>query len=298
MTQSIDISHIKSLIVVGGTSGAGKSKALDAISDFGYFNIENVPVPVLGSFLEYTKINPNRFQRLVILPDISSTANVEELLSVVETLVPKSKVHLIYIDCSNEVIIRRYSETRRPHPCFDAVRDKTLEDAIIRERTRLAAFRDRANLLLDTSVWNIHELKRALVTFSESIAFSTDQIFRINFLSFGFKYGLPADCDIVMDARFLPNPYFIEHLRDKDGTDAEVSDFVLSSDDCKEFLSKYIELLRFSLPLYINAGKQYLNIGIGCTGGKHRSVAIAEALSKKFNASSFLVSAKHRDREK
>ena len=292
------IDHLQSLIILVGTSGAGKSKALDAISDFGYFNLENVPVELLPQFIEVTKSDPSRYQRLVILPDINSTATLESLLDFIGKVTPKNHVHCIYLDCADEVIIRRYSETRRPHPCFDPARDKTLEDAIVRERTRLSLFRDRANLLLDTTNWNIHELRRALMSYIESISFSNEHIFRLNFLSFGFKYGLPNDCDLVMDARFLPNPYFIEDLRDKDGTDQAVADYVLQSPECIEFLKRYRDLLSFSLPLYINAGKQYLNVGIGCTGGRHRSVALAESLSKSFAHPGHLVSAKHRDREK
>ena len=273
------IDHLQSLIILVGTSGAGKSKALDAISDFGYFNLENVPVELLPQFIEVTKSDPSRYQRLVILPDINSTATLESLLDFIGKVTPKNHVHCIY-------------------PCFDTARDKTLEDAIVRERTRLSLFRDRANLLLDTTNWNIHELRRALMSYIESISFSNEHIFRLNFLSFGFKYGLPNDCDLVMDARFLPNPYFIEDLRDKDGTDQAVADYVLQSPECIEFLKRYRDLLSFSLPLYINAGKQYLNVGIGCTGGRHRSVALAESLSKSFAHPGHLVSAKHRDREK
>ena len=292
---------MQSLIFLVGTSGAGKSKALDALADFGYFNIENVPVELLPSFLEVAQKDPVRYQKLAILPDINSTEKLETLLKFIDTISAshkETKVTSIYIDCADAVIVRRYSETRRPHPCFDPTRDKTLEDSIIRERTRLSLFRDRASLLLDTTNWNIHELRRTLVTFIETIAFSPEHLFRLNFLSFGFKYGLPSDCDIIMDARFLPNPYFITELRDKDGMDAAVASFVLTNPSCQQFMDKYLDLLTFSLPLYINAGKQYLNVGIGCTGGKHRSVAIAESLSKSFDSPLYLVSAKHRDKEK
>ena len=199
---------MQSIIFVVGTSGAGKSKALDALSDFGYFNLENVPVELLPNFLAVASKDPSRYQKLAILPDINSTEKLESLLKFIEGIkkeYPNTKATCLYIDCSDEVIVRRYSETRRPHPSFDPERDKTLEDAITRERTRLSLFRDRANLLLDTTVWNIHELRRALVAFIETISFSSEHLFRLNFLSFGFKYGLPNDCDIVIDARFLPN---------------------------------------------------------------------------------------------
>ena len=296
--MTIDITHLQSLFIICGISGAGKSKSLDALSDFGFFTVENLPVSIIEEFIKNSKNDPARFSRLAILPDIASEEHLNKLLILIDSCLGCTKIKLIYVDCANDIIVRRYSESRRPHPSFDVQKDKTLEDAINRERSRLAIFRDRASLLLETSNWNIHELRRALLAFVESISFTNSQEFRLNFLSFGFKYGLPSDCDIVMDARFLPNPYFQPNLRDKDGLDSSVADYVLGSDECKQFLAYYEQLLRFSLPLYIDSGKQYLNVGIGCTGGKHRSVAIAQALTSRFDEPSLKVSAKHRDKDR
>lgn len=294
----MDISHLQCIVVVAGISGAGKSKALDAISDLGFFNLENLPVSMLKEFLNFTKQDPSRFQRLVILPDITSSEKLSELLKIIDELKPHKKVQKIFLDCANDVVLKRYSETRRPHPSFIPEKDKTLVDAVERERNRLNPFREKADLFVDSSQWSIHDLRRALTTFIESIAVTNDYILRLNFLSFGFKYGIPADCDLVIDARFLPNPFFVETLKDKDGLNPDVSKYVLENPACSEFMKRYTDLLQFMLPQYVNGGKAYLNVGIGCTGGKHRSVAIAEELAKRFKNPAYYVSAKHRDRER
>jgi UPF0042 nucleotide-binding protein len=291
----MNISHLQSLIIVSGTSGAGKAKSLDALADFGYFNVENLPVSAIPSFIEHTQLDPSRYARIAILPEIRSIKDVELLISLIKNVSNKNILKLIYLDCRDEVLIRRYSETRRPHPLFDSAKDKTINDAIKSERSILGLFREASSILFDTSNWNIHELRRALLAFVESLSYTNSQVFRINFLSFGFKYGLPGDCDIVMDARFLPNPYFVPELRELDGTDSKVSEYVLNTEATQKFINLYEQLLNFSLPLYIDAGKQYLNVGIGCTGGKHRSVALAEEFSKKLSGPGLSVSAKHRD---
>lgn len=294
----MDITHIQCLIIVAGISGAGKSKAMDAIADLGFFNLENLPVTLLKEFLAFTKHEPARYQRLVLLPDITSDEKLSELFSIIDHATPQQRVHKIFLDCANHVVVKRYSETRRPHPSFLPEEDKTLEAAVTRERHKLNPFKEKANLLLDTSDWSIHDLRRALTAYIDSTTSFNDYILRLNFLSFGFKFGIPTDCDLIIDARFLPNPFFVESLKDKDGLQPEVSKYVLENSSCIEFLARYSELLKYLLPQYIAGGKAYLNIGIGCTGGKHRSVAIAEELSKRFQNPAYYVSAKHRDNGK
>ena len=300
MTESeqsaIDISHFESLILIAGISGAGKSKALDVLADLGYFNLENLPVPLLRDFITFSRSAPGRFRKTVLLADIDSRDKLNEFMEFVSKLSPqKGKLHLIFMDCAKDTILKRYSETRRPHPSFDPARDKTLEDAIIRERQRLSPFLERANLLVDTTNLTIHDLKRELKGFCDSLSAEKDRTIRINFLSFGFKYGAPLDCDLVVDVRFLPNPYFMEHLREKDGREPEVASYVKTSPTCEEFLVRYTSLLEFLVPQYIFEGKYYLNIGVGCTGGKHRSVAVAEELSRRIHHEDYLISVKHRD---
>lgn len=293
----VDVSHLQALMLVTGISGAGKSKAVDAISDLGFFNIENLPIKLLRDFIEFSRSEAAHYTKIALIPDMSSDSAVTELLQTIDCLSPRRKVHIIFLDCANDTIIRRYSETRRPHPNFDPVKDKTLADAILRERSRLEQFKERANLVLDTTDLNIHDLKRALTAYTESIAVNTDHLLRLNFMSFGFKHGVPNDCDLLIDVRFLPNPYFIDTLRDLDGTHADVSAYVLQSEACMEFMHRYSELLTYLIPRYIHSGKAYLNIAIGCTGGKHRSVAIAEALKKQMQHPAYLVSATHRDKD-
>lgn len=296
---SLDIHHLELMLIVGGVSGAGKSKSMDVLSDLGFFNIENLPVPLLPDFIRFTASNPARFSRLVVLPDVSSSGRLSDLLEILNRTTPKKgKLFMIFLDCASEVLVRRFSETRRPHPSFDPERDQTLEDTIERERNRLIPYKERADLLIDTSRFTIHELKNELTGFVESISQKKEYRLRINFLSFGYKFGVPADCDLIMDVRFLPNPYFVEALRDKDGTDPEVAAYVHSSPNCQAFMSKYQDLLTYLIPQYIQAGKPYLNIGIGCTGGKHRSVAIADKLSSLFQSPDYFVSAKHRDKSR
>lgn len=299
MSDLIDLSHMDSLVLLAGISGAGKSKALDVLSDLGFFNLENLPVSLVRQFIEFTKSSPGKFRRTVLGVDIDSADKLTEYMGIIEQFSPRhGKVHLIFLDCSNETLIRRYSETRRPHPSFDPIKDSTLEDAILRERNRLLPFREQANLLIDTSNFTIHDLKRELKEFVDSLSSIKEGIIRVNFISFGYKYGVPRECDLVIDVRFLANPYFVDHLREKTGLEADVSAFVLETDASKEFVNRYTSLLEYLLPLYMFEGKYYLNIGVGCTGGRHRSVALSEALAKRIASSDYLIGVKHRDMEK
>ncbi len=286
------------IILLAGTSGSGKTSAINFISDLGFYTLANLPVPLLPSFLEFSKKNPERFSRTAILLDIDSSASLEQLLSFINANSSES-VHIVrcFLDCSPETIIKRYSETRRPHPGFDATRDKTLQDTIQREKSRFLPFKDSAHFILDTSELSVHGLKREIRTFIDSVSALGNQKVRVNFLSFGFKYGIPLDCDLVIDVRFLPNPHFVKGLREQSGQDPEVAEFVLKQDEAQKFIEKYSDLLKYLIPKYVAEGKAYLNIGVGCTGGQHRSVAIAEELYKRTmgNSSECFFSVKHRD---
>jgi UPF0042 nucleotide-binding protein len=288
--------HIQSLFVVTGLSGAGKSSAMDLLEDCGYFGVDNLPVPLLNSFLELSKSAPERYARTALLLDVDSQESRAQLLPLISGEGSRpSNLKLIFLDADTRSIVRRYSETRRPHPGFDPAKDKSLEETIQRERARLQPIKEAADLVLDTSSMNIHALKRELRDFLQNLGTVSARSMLVNFLSFGFKRGTPIDCDLIVDVRFLKNPHFIEDLREQDGRDQPVRDYVFSSPDAAEFVRRYAELLSFLLPKYQFEGKAYLNIGVGCTGGKHRSVAIAEALSKTIDPSRYLVSVKHRD---
>jgi len=290
------IDHIESLILVTGLSGAGKSSAMDLLEDSGYFVIDNLPVPLLHHFLAFSSSVGGRYSHTALLLDVDSQDSRHQLMPLLDPKAPRpANLKIIFLDSETRAIVRRYSETRRPHPGFDPVKDKTLEDTIQRERSRLQPIKEAADLVVDTSNMNIHALKRELRDFLQTLGTGKGRSMLVNFLSFGFKKGAPIDCDLIADVRFLKNPHFVEDLRDQDGRDQAVRDYVFSSPDAVDFVDRYAELLRFLVPKYQFEGKAYLNIGIGCTGGKHRSVAIAEALSARIDQNQYLVSVKHRD---
>ncbi|MCL4132746.1 UNVERIFIED_CONTAM: hypothetical protein GTU68_034337 [Idotea baltica] len=227
---------------------------------------------------------------------VDSTSKQEAFLLALKKLeLFNHKTEVIFLDCETDIIIKRYSETRRPHPGFDAKRDKRLYDTVERERKRLAPIKELANMIIDTSELNAHELRRKVRTFTQGLPGSEKSSLRVNFTSFGFKYGLPKDCDLVVDVRFLKNPYFNSKLKHKTGLEKEVQDYVLEQKEAKEFLIKYLDLLNFLLPKYIAEGKAYLNIGIGCTGGKHRSVTLASELAASICIKTCEVSINNRD---
>jgi len=290
------VEHFDSLVLVTGVSGAGKSTAMHLLSDTGYYVVDNLPVPLLESFLQFSEAAGTRYRKTALLLDIDSADSQRILIPLLEARkASPGKVRLVFLDAETSVVVRRYSETRRPHPAFDPEQDDSIQDAIFRERERLQAIKERADLVLDTSDCTVHELKRQLRDFLTSLGISSGYAMRVNFLSFGFKYGAPIDCDLIADVRFLTNPHFVESLRELTGRDAAVREYVFKSPDAAEFVSRYSEILKFLLPKYQFEGKAYLNIGIGCTGGKHRSVAIAEALVKSLDNLPYLVSVRHRD---
>ncbi len=296
MRSSLDVDHINSLVVIAGLSGAGKSSAMDLLGDSGYYIVDNLPVPLLEQFLSYTKKAGPRFRNTALLLDIDSEENQAQLLPMIGTASERPKnLKVIFLDANTQTIVKRYSETRRPHPGFNAAKDKTLSDTIARERQRLQPIKEAADLLLDTSTFTIHTLRRELREFLTNLGSIPKGNLRVNFFSFGFKHGVPLDCDLIVDVRFLRNPHFVEELRQQDGRDAPVRDYVFESPEAQEFVSRYEDLLRFLLPKYQYEGKAYLNVGIGCTGGQHRSVAIAEELCKRLQGADYLVSVKHRE---
>jgi UPF0042 nucleotide-binding protein len=296
LNSPLRFDHINSLIIVTGLSGAGKSSAMALLADSGYYVVDNLPVPLLGQFFDFSRAAVARYRNTALLIDVDSRESRINLLSIVESKGNRpDNLKVIFLDADDQSIVRRYSETRRPHPGFDPVKDTTLKDTISRERSRLQPIKEAADFLVDTSSFNIHALRRELRHFLDSLGSVSRASMRINFLSFGFKHGIPLDCDLVVDVRFLRNPHFIEELRQQEGRDPAVRDYVFGTPEATEFVERYSDLLTFLLPRYQAEGKAYLNVGIGCTGGKHRSVAIAEALAKRANTANYLVSVKHRD---
>lgn len=267
------------LVVITGLSGSGKSLAASCFEDLGYFCVDNLPVALISPFYDLIGRSADQIPAAALVIDAREgrflEAFPEELSRLRHRAVP---VKLLFFECSDEVLKRRFSETRRPHPL--AGRTGSLEDGIRREREELGPLRDLADRIIDTSGFTAHQLRQFLSNVFAGTGREQGPV--VNLVSFGFKYGLPTEADLVFDVRFLPNPYFVEGLRAKNGTDEEVRSFLEAQPHKREFIEHLKPLLEFLLPRYAAEGKSYLTVGIGCTGGKHRSVALAEELRRHF----------------
>ena len=283
--------NLKNLIVVLGLSGAGKSTALNTIADSGYYSVDNIPASLISPLLE----SDLQDSLLAILPRVSSVSECSAFMTWLSSEKAQGlKPNILFLDSRTSVLVRRYSETRRPHPLFNADTDGTIQDTIERERQVLAPLKEIATICVDSSELGTSELKRTIKTWlGDKLGVSKN--FRVNFQSFGFKYGLPIDCDLVADVRFLANPHQDHNLRPLSGLDKPVADFLGALPECDEFINRYTDLIQFLLPKYKFEGKAGLNVGIGCTGGKHRSVYISEQLAKRELGSELVVSVRHRD---
>ena len=279
-------------VIVTGMSGAGKSTALKMLEDMGYFCVDNLPIALLPKFAELAHAPGSDISQVAVGVDIRNGRSLDEMASVLENLKASGVAYqILYLEASDEVLVKRYKETRRAHPLAKQGR---VEDGIRLEREKLLYLKENATSILDTSQLLTRELKKAL----EQILVEEKNFknLMITVLSFGFKYGIPNDCDLVFDVRFLPNPYYVDGLKYKTGNDEEVQDFVMGYEISHIFLGKLVDMLNFLIPNYILEGKNQLVIGIGCTGGKHRSVTLAnklfEALSDR---SEYGVRLEHRD---
>ena len=279
-------------VIVTGLSGAGKSTALKMLEDMGYFCVDNLPIALLPKFAELAHAPGSDISQVAVGVDIRNGRSLDEMASVLENLKASGVAYqILYLEASDEVLVKRYKETRRAHPLAKQGR---VEDGIRLEREKLLYLKENATYILDTSQLLTRELKKAL----EQILVEEKNFknLMITVLSFGFKYGIPNDCDLVFDVRFLPNPYYVDGLKYKTGNDEEVQDFVMDYEISHIFLDKLVDMLNFLIPNYILEGKNQLVIGIGCTGGKHRSVTLAnklfEALSDR---SEYGVRLEHRD---
>ncbi len=278
------------IIILSGLSGSGKSTAAKVLEDLGFFCVENLPPELLFSFIDLCGKSLTQIKKAVVVIDIRIP--VKDTLYDFEKVLEKirksaRRVDLVFLECSDETIVKRYKETRRIHPLGG---QKTLPEGISEEKRILGYMRELADKRIDTTTLSVHDLKAIIA----KIAGTTDkQTPLLTFLSFGYKYGVPEDADLVFDVRFLKNPHFTESLRDLDGTRSEVVDFIMSDKASQEFLEKLCSFLRFLIPKYSEEGKSYLTLGIGCTGGKHRSVVIANALGKDLPKYSAII--RHRD---
>ena len=277
MTESRQTPEI---VVVTGMSGAGRSTAADALEDHGWYVVENIPPPLLPALLDLVGPRPE-LGRLALAVDTRDRTFFNELTSALEAMRERGfDPHVLFLEAADEVLVRRFESSRRPHPLQD---DGRVLDGITRERELVREMRGNADLVIDTSFLNVHELSaKVAAAFAEPGA----QKLRATVMSFGYKYGIPVDADLVVDVRFLPNPHWVPELRPLTGLDAEVSDYVVEQPRAREFLDRYSEFLKFVADGYIHEGKRYVTIAVGCTGGKHRSVAISAEIAKQLSATS------------
>jgi RNase adapter protein RapZ len=280
------------VVIITGLSGSGKSTAIRALEDVGFFCIDNLPVPLLPKVLELANATEQRpaLKQLAFVVDTRDSLFLDQADATVQQLKDEGvNIQVFFLHADDDVLVRRYSETRRRHPLS---RGGTVRDGIERERQLLAALCAQADALIDTTHHTVHTLK-ALI--QEGLSSEQSAQMEITLLSFGYKYGLPIECDLVFDLRFLPNPYFVESLREKTGMNEDVQQYVLGFEETQRFLALFEEMAAFTLPMYEAEGKSYLTIGIGCTGGRHRSVTVVETLSRRLQQQGWTPSVRHRD---
>ena len=281
------------LVVITGMSGAGKTVAMQSFEDMGYFCVDNMPPSLLPKFWELVK-ESGKITKIALVIDLRSRAFFDEIMSAIAGLDNTSFIttKILFLEASDDALVSRYKETRRTHPLAGEGR---IYDGIIAERRLLQDIKTRAQKVIDTTNLSPRKLREEIMQ-----AFSTgsEGIFTIQVMSFGFKYGLPIDADVVMDVRFLPNPHYIAELRPLTGLDEPVYDYVMSQPEAKTFYHKLMDLLDFSIPGYKKEGKSSVTIAIGCTGGQHRSVAFAERIGRELLSDSYNVKISHRDKDR
>ena len=288
MGQGLDI------IIVTGLSGSGKSVAIHALEDSGFFCIDNLPALLIPKFIDLCQGYQEEIKRIALGVDLRGGQFLQSWPEVLAGIrAAGHQVQILFFDASDEVLLRRFSETRRPHPLAGG---GPIQEGIMRERKALEGMREVADKVIDTSEFNVHQLKREMEQHFSQIVNPRGMTVFLN--SFGYKYGIPHDTDIILDTRFLPNPFFVNELRAKSGIDPDVADYVLKREETRAFLDRLYSLLEFTLPLYEREGKKSLTLALGCTGGRHRSVVLVEELQKKLASNKLRIHVKHRDIDK
>jgi UPF0042 nucleotide-binding protein len=279
-----------STVIVTGLSGSGKTVALNSFEDSGFFCVDNLPSPLIVKFINLCTKTPT-ISKIAVGVDIRERKFLTSFSDTVTDLREKKDIEIVFLEATDEALIRRFKETRRPHP----LGYKNLKRALHREANLLAPIRKEANTIIDTSSLTPHQLRKLI---TESYLKKGPKEMTISLISFGYKYGVPLEADLLFDVRFLPNPYFIKELKMLSGTSTKVKKFVLSKKDTKEFFNKLFPLLNHIIPLYKQEGKSYLTIGIGCTGGQHRSPAIVQKIEKTLKQQKLKTTLIHRDLNK
>ncbi len=280
------------LVILTGLSGSGKSTVLKAFEDMGFYCVDNMPVGLIPIFAELNEAGEGNFSRAALLVDAREGAQLQKLPGLLMHLRKDHPISLVFIEANDDALLRRYSETRRPHPLG---KDYSVRESLHHERELMAPIRKLADLVIDSTQFNVHELRNFITRRFKSPDRHT---MLISVVSFGYKYGVPVDADLIFDVRFLPNPHFVPALRKFTGRDAKVRRFIRSFPQTGEFLKRMESLLAYLMPHYIEEGKSYLTIAFGCTGGKHRSVMLAEEIKKALEKRRYASKVFHRDIEK
>ena len=281
----------KKIIIITGRSGSGKSTAIAAFEDAGFYCVDNMPVALLPQFLDLDIESESEVSGFAFVMDLRESAFLEKYRPIFASLRKKGySIEIIFLEASEETLLKRYSQTRRHHPL---TKSKRLLEGIRAEKEQLKGLRNEADMIIDTSKLNVHEIKHMIKGICKKITELAPM--GINVLSFGFKYGIPLEADLVTDVRFLSNPYFVPDLKYLDGNSKKIQNFVLNNQETSLFLRRYLDLLDYLLPLYEKEGKAYLTIAFGCTGGRHRSVVIAQSIFQHIKKKNKQVKLTHRD---
>jgi len=290
--RKLPTSEARQLVILTGLSGSGKSTILKAFEDLGFYCVDNLPVDLIPTFSELHRHGNTEIERAALLVDVREGVQIEQLPKILRQLRRETPATLVFVEASELALLRRFSETRRPHPLKH---DLPIREALKRERELMAPIRKVADIVIDTTKFNVHELRQ----FVTKSFFSPGQSpMMVGVVSFGYRYGVPADADLVFDVRFLPNPHFIPRLRKYSGLDPRVARYIRSFPETGQFLRRIESLLNYLIPLYVREGKSYLTIAFGCTGGRHRSVTLAASVRAILERRGYTAKTVHRDIDK
>jgi RNase adapter protein RapZ len=281
----------RQLVILTGLSGSGKGSVLNTFEDLGFYCVDNLPIALIPTFSELY-VEGVEIERAALLVDAREGEQIARLPAIYRKLAAEQPATLVFVEASDEVLKRRFSETRRPHPLSNG---GSISEGIAAERHRMAPIRRMADVIIDTSKFNVHELRQFII---DKFQRPGSRPLLVSVVSFGFRYGIPSDADLVFDVRFLPNPHFVPKLRPFSGKDPKVARYIRSFPQTGEFLRRIESLLSYLIPLYIREGKSYLTVALGCTGGRHRSVALAEVIRRYLQKKKYSAKVVHRDIEK